>query len=88
MKFNIWYSDVPTFAEVLLATKHTSMDRRNYVRSSTRRVEAEGIEEDGEVDDGFGDEVDGEKPIITDSKILWCWRIIVSIIIAITTISR
>jgi hypothetical protein len=48
------------------------MDRRNYVRSSTRRVEAEGIEEDGEVDDGFGDEVDGEKPIITDSKILWC----------------
>jgi hypothetical protein len=48
------------------------MDRRNYVRSSTLRVEAEGIEDEGELEDGFADEDDGEKTIITDSEILWC----------------
>jgi hypothetical protein len=57
------------------------MDRRNYVRSSTLRVEAEGVE----LDDGFGDKNDGEKTIITDSEILWCLRIIINII---TIISR
>lgn len=89
MKFKSWYSVAPTFAEVLLATKHTSMDRRNYVRSSTHRAEAEGIEEDDEeLEDGFGDEDDGEKTIIIDSKIRWCWRIFIIIIIIIATISR
>lgn len=84
--FNRFYSDSPTFAEVLLATKHTSMDCGNYVRSSTWRPEVEGTEDDdGELEDSAGDEDDDK--VIINIKILWCWRTIISIIINIT-ISR
>lgn len=63
------------------------MDRRNYVRSSTRRTKQVVEDDSDEFDDGVGDNDDGETAIISTVKNLWYRRIITSII-SNTTINR